>query len=105
VTLLEKYRTFLIIGTAEGLGLILTKPKDISLFFLTWTLLTFIMLAYSFLDWRFGKPKTFNLGSTETTPEAPLTRDIHDLNTQKNRNYSLILMVNLIVYVVLTLFF
>jgi len=95
----------LIIGTAEGLGLILTKPKDIALFFLTWTLLTFIMLAYSFLEWRFGKPKVINSGSPATTPETPLKRDIHDLDTQKNRNYSLILLVNLMVYVILTLFF
>lgn len=106
VTLFEKYRTFFIIGTAEGLGLILTKPKDIGLFFLTWTLLTLVMLVYSVLEWRFGKPKVNGDSATGDAPSQTIPkRNYNDLNTRKNRNYSLILFANSIAYLGSLIFF
>lgn len=55
---LQKYRFFLILGTAEGIGLILSKPSQFSLFFFAWALICLIALAFGLFP--VAKPKSMD---------------------------------------------
>lgn len=103
-----KHRTFFILTTAEIFGLLLTKPKDMGLFFLTWAFLALVLLVYAVLKYHFPshnkdqQPNTATL-PTPTEEDKPLESTAKAtpfmwLKTPKNTATALLLVINLLLY-------
>lgn len=109
MTINPKYRTFFILSTAEILGLLLTKPKDLGLFFLTWVILTLVLLAYAVLQFYFPKKhKTEEQVKNHLTtlddtvqPLESLTPPtlMAGLKTSKNCTTALLFLINLVLFI------